>query len=108
MVQEHWEALGGTSTGQSFNIFDRSLGKWRQTWIDNSGGQHDYVGSLVNGNMSFEGTTPAPGGQLGRIPTRLTLFHISKDSVRQLAQTSADSGKTWTPSYDLTYVRRKP
>jgi hypothetical protein len=107
VVQEHWVGLGG-STGQSFNLFDRSIGKWRQTWVDNSGGQHDYVGGLVDGNMVLEGTTPAANGALGRVPTKLTLFHVSKDTVRQFSQTSADSGKTWTTAYDLIYVRRAP
>lgn len=106
VVQEHY--VSGPYTGQSFNIYDMSMGKWRQTWIDNTGGQHDYVGSLVNGNMVFEGTTPAPAGRLGRIPTRLTLFHISKDSVRQFSETSPDSGRTWVTSYDLIYTRRAP
>ena len=106
-MQEHWSSPSG-STGQSFNIFDRSIGKWRQTWVDNTGGQHDYVGSLVNGNMVLEGTTPNPSGGLGRVPTKLTLFHISKDSVRQFSQSTADSGKTWTVNYDLMYVRKAP
>lgn len=107
VVQEHWTGQAG-STGQSFNIFDRSVGTWRQTWVDNSGGQHDYAGALTKGNMVLEGLTPAPNGQLGRIPTRLTLFHVSRDTVRQFSQTSADSGRTWTTAYDLIYVRRKP
>lgn len=107
IVQEHWTGLGG-GTGQSYNLFDRSMGKWRQTWVDNNGGQHDYVGELTNGNMVFEGTTPAPNGRLGRVPTRLTLFHVSADSVRQLSQVSPDSGRTWLVAYDFTYVRRKP
>ena len=107
VVMEHWQGVGG-STGQSFNLFDRSVGKWRQTWVDNIGGQHDYAGSLVNGNMVLEGTTPAPNGQLGRVPTRLTFFHVSADTVRQFSQVSSDSGRTWTTSYDLIYVRRAP
>ena len=107
IVQEHWTGLGG-STGQSFNLFDRSIGKWRQTWVDNSGGQHDYVGELKDGNMVFEGTTPAPNGQLGRVATRLTLFHISADSVRQFSQVSSDSGRTWQVAYDFMYIRKKP
>jgi hypothetical protein len=106
VVMEHWTALNG-STGQSFNIFDRSVGKWRQTWVDNGGGQHDYRGALKDGNMVFVGDTPAPNGQLGRVPTRLTFFHISTDSVRQFSEVSADSGKTWRTAYDLMYVRRK-
>ncbi|MEO7082889.1 MAG: hypothetical protein ABI442_18595 [Gemmatimonadaceae bacterium] len=105
IVMEHWSA--GPSTGQSFNLFDRSVGKWRQTWVDNSGGQHDYRGGLVDGNMVLIGDTPAPNGALGRIPTRLTLFHISRDSVRQFSEVSADGGHTWTVSYNLLYVRRK-
>lgn len=105
--QEHWVGLGA-STGQSFNIFDRSIGKWRQTWVDNAGGQHDYVGELKNGNMVLEGTTPAARGLIGRVPTRMTLFHVSRDTVRQFSQVSPDSGRTWTTAYDFTYVRRKP
>ena len=105
-VMDPWTAPNG-SAGQSFNLFDRSIGKWRQTWVDNIGGQHDYRGELVGRDMVLEGDTPAPNGALGRIPTRLTFFHISADSVRQFSQVSADSGKTWTTSYDLMYVRRK-
>ncbi|HYV97758.1 MAG TPA: tetratricopeptide repeat protein [Gemmatimonadaceae bacterium] len=106
VITEHWTAPSG-SEGQSFNIFDRSYGVWRQTWVDNVGGQHDYRGSLKDGNMVFVGDTPMPNGQPGRVPTRLTFFHISKDSVRQFSEISPDSGRTWQVSYDLTYVRRK-
>ncbi|HKW09315.1 MAG TPA: nuclear transport factor 2 family protein [Gemmatimonadaceae bacterium] len=106
VVTEHWSAPSG-SVGQSFNIFDRSYGQWRQTWVDNVAGQHDYRGRLVDGNMVFEGDTPAPNGRLGRIPTRLTFFKLGPDSVRQYSEISADSGHTWQTSYDLTYVRRR-
>ena len=105
VLTEHWESPSG-SKGRSFNIFDRSYGVWRQTWVDNIGGQHDYKGSLKDGNMVFVGDTPAPNGQLGRIPTRLTFFKIGKDTVRQFSEISNDSGRTWQVSYDLTYVRR--
>lgn len=105
-VVEHWVAPGG-SEGQSFNLYDRSRNEWRQTWVDNSGGEHDYHGHLVNGNMIFEGDTPAPGGALGRTPTRLTFFHVSRDSVRQFSEQSTDGGKTWSTAYDLMYVRRR-
>ena len=106
VVTEHWSAPSG-SVGQSFNIFDRSYGVWRQTWVDNIGGQHDYRGRLIGSNMVFEGDTPAPNGQLGRIPTRLTFFKLGEDTVRQYSEISADSGRTWQTNYDLTYVRRR-
>ena len=105
VVTEHWSSPSG-SVGQSFNIFDRSYGEWRQTWVDNIGGQHDYRGRLVDGNMVFEGDTPAPNGQRGRIPTRLSFFKLGPDTVRQYSEVSTDSGHTWQTSYDLTYVRR--
>ena len=75
--------------------------------MDNSGGQHDYRGGLVGKDMTYIGDTPAPRGALGRVPTKLTFFNISPDSVRQFSQVSADSGRTWTTAYDLMYVRRK-
>jgi ketosteroid isomerase-like protein len=106
VVTEHWVAPGG-SEGQSFNIFDRSMGQWRQTWVDNVGGQHDYRGTLKGGNMVYLGDTPAPNGQAGRIPTRLTFVHIGPDSVRQFSEQSSDSGRSWQVAYDLMYVRRK-
>ena len=105
VVIEHWKS--GASEGESYNLFDRSTGEWRQTWVDNIGGQHDYHGKLIGKDMVYTGTTPAAGGALGRVPTRLTFFHISRDSVRQFSETSPDSGKTWRVAYDLLYVRRK-
>jgi ketosteroid isomerase-like protein len=56
--------------------------------------------------MAFTGDVPAPNGQLGRVPVRLTFFRIGKDSLRQFSEISTDSGKTWRTNYDLTYVRR--
>ena len=106
VVIEHWKAPSG-SEGQSFNLFDRSIGMWRQTWVDNVGGQHDYRGSLKDGNMVFLGDTPMPNGQRGRVPTRLTFFRMGKDSVRQYSEISTDSGRTWRQAYDLLYVRRR-
>jgi hypothetical protein len=71
----------------------------------------EYNGCVVKEHWvapgGSEGDTPAPNGQRGRLPTRLTFFHIGRDSVRQFAQVSSDSGRTWATSYDLLYVRRK-
>ena len=38
---------------------------------------------------------------------RMTFFNQGPTQVRQLGETSTDGGKTWTVSYDLTYVRKK-
>jgi hypothetical protein len=107
IIHEHWQPAGGAGGGESFNLFDRSFNEWRQTWVDATGGQHDYRGKREGKNMVYYGELPPPPGQTARSHTRLTFFNISPDSVRQFAETSTDGGKTWTVSYDLMYVRRK-
>ena len=106
VVMEHWTAPSGNA-GQSFNLFDRSVGKWRQTWVDNVGGQHDYRGGLEDGNMVLLGDTPAPNGTTRPSPDATHALSRQPDTVRQFGETSPDSGRTWVTVYDLTYVRRK-
>jgi hypothetical protein len=38
---------------------------------------------------------------------RLRFAKLDADHVRQWSVKSTDDGKTWTPEYDLTYVRKK-
>ena len=104
VILESWTAPA--QTGQSFNIYDRSMKKWHQTWVDSTGGLHEYWGSLQYGNMVYEGDIPAPPGASGRMHTRLTFFNLGPDRVRQLSERSADGGKTWQVNFDLQYTRR--
>jgi hypothetical protein len=106
IIHEHWKPTGGAGGGESFNLFDRSFNQWRQTWVDATGGQHDYRGKLEGKNMVYYGDLPSPAGA-PRAHTRLTFFNIHPDTVRQFAEGSSDGGKTWTVNYDLTYVRRR-
>ena len=101
VVLESWSAPG--STGQSFNIYDRTRNKWFQKWVDNSGGLHEYVGELRDGNMALEGDTPAPRPSTSRVRTRLTFFPRPDGSVRQFSERTTDDGKTWQVNYDLIY-----
>jgi hypothetical protein len=104
VIHESWTAPA--SNGQSVNIYDISRDHWYQTWVDNSGGLHEYKGGLEGPNMVyFADLAPSPG-QTGRVPTRLTFFNQGKDQVRQLSESTADGGKTWTVNYDLIYTRR--
>ena len=104
VILESWTAPG--QTGQSFNIYDRAAGKWHQTWVDSTGGLHEYWGGPVDGNMTYEGDIPAPPGQSGRMHVRLTFFKRPDGTVRQLSERTADGGKTWTVNYDLIYTKR--
>jgi hypothetical protein len=107
VVMEHWTAVSG-GTGSSFNIFDASRGMWFQTWVDSSGGLHEYHGNPdADGNMILEGEMPGSTGQPARLPTKLSFFRLGPDKVRQFSQSSVDGGKTWTTNYDLIYTRRE-
>jgi hypothetical protein len=106
VVMENWQGGGPSpSAGKSMNFWDRNRGKWRQIWMADGGGSLDYAGSFTDGAMRFEGWTLAPNGS--RVLQKLTFFPISKDTVRQLFETSADSGKSWQPGFDGRYVRRR-
>ena len=107
VILENWTGARGM-TGSSFNIYDASRGRWFQTWVDSTGGLHEYSGTIENGNMVYFGDLAAPAGQTGRVRTRLTFFNQGPDRVRQFSEQTTDGGKTWTVSYDLIYVRRKP
>lgn len=54
--------------------------------------------------MYFEGETAA-GGK--KTLNKLTFFKVDENTVRQLAESSVDGGKTWTVNYDFKYVRKK-
>ena len=62
--------------GQSFNIYDRSRAQWHQTWVDSTGGLHEYWGNLKDGNMVYERVVPPTPGQKGPQQTRMTFFNL--------------------------------
>jgi hypothetical protein len=106
VVIEHWE--GAQLTGSSFNIYDRTRGQWSQTWVDSSGGRHQYWGGLnSDGAMVFLGDVPLPRGSqfAGRRTIRLTFFPLGPDKVRQLSEAYMADG-SWSVNYDLIYTRR--
>lgn len=103
---ESWRDMNGV-TGRSLNWFDRNLQTWRQLWIDQNGGTLDYTSATVReGEMQFLGFTL--DRQRRRVEQRLTFTRHHADTLRQLFETSLDSGRTWTPGFDGRYIRRKP
>lgn len=108
VIIENWDdGVGGT--GQSFNVFDRTTRQWHQTWVDSSGGLHQYWGGLKDGNMVFQGEVPLPPASRfqGRRTIRLTFFPMGSGKVRQFSESLNVDG-TWSVNYDLIYTRRAP
>lgn len=104
IVLEEWTSSSG-SLGKSFNFWDPNRKKWRQVWMDDNDGSLDYEGEFHDRAMHFAGWTLDSTG--ARVLQKLTFFHVSSDTVRQLFEESADSGKTWASTYDLRYVRKR-
>lgn len=106
-LQESWAGRGGFS-GSSLNSFDRTDGKWHQTWVDSSGGRLDLAGALEGAAMVLSSASPHPKKPGVTVTQRITWSPGADGSVRQLWETSEDGGKTWTTAFDGRYVKQKP
>ncbi|TPW05045.1 MAG: TPR repeat-containing protein [bacterium] len=104
IIFENWTGFSGTS-GKSFNFIEPGTGRWRQTWVDDKGDAHEYVGEFVDGEMRYRRETTGADGHT--IRNRMTFFNLSDGHVRQLGEHSDDDGQTWQVDYDLHYFRRK-
>ena len=102
-ILENWTGTIGGS-GKSINFYDPTAGKWFQYWIGQAGGPARYSGVYRDKAIRYEGEPVIVSGK--KMLSRLTFFNIDANTVRQLAETSSDEGKTWTTSYDYKYIRR--
>ncbi len=103
VLHEHWTGSRG-GTGQSFNFFDRTIGKWHQFWVDDSGNYLHLTGTYADGRLVLTGEAPGPDGKPA--DQRLTFFNNPDGTVRQLWETSADHGASWQVVFDGLYRKR--
>lgn len=106
VIEENWSSLGVAYEGKSYNVYNSSLQRWEQFWVDNSQGMIHFYGGLKDGVMDYwTDDMPQPGGK--KLRRHLQFFNLGPDKVRQFSQGSNDGGKTWSVEYDLTYNRVK-
>jgi tetratricopeptide (TPR) repeat protein len=104
VVQENWKSLNSPYAGKSYNIYNASLKRWEQYWVDNVGGNIFFYGGLKDGVMDYwTDDLPQPDGT--KLKRHLQFFKLGSDSVRQFSQGSSDGGKSWRVEYDFTYIR---
>lgn len=99
VLREDYRSKNGHE-GQSFTIFDASRKLWHQTWVTSDGVLLEIEGRFANSEMVLSGKN-----QKGEI-VRGTWKAVNGD-VREVAQKSADDGKTWNPWFDIVF-RRAP
>jgi tetratricopeptide (TPR) repeat protein len=102
---ENWDSPN--STGKSINFIDPNTNKWKQSWAGSyTNGIQEFVnGEYKDSAMQFEYETKDAQGN--KIIGRFIFYNQGINQVRQFNETSADGGKTWTVSYDFTYIRKK-
>lgn len=98
-VRERYEQRDG-HVGESFSLYDASRGLWHQSWVTNRGELLLLDGSLRGDSMVLVGTDRGARGE-----PRLVrgVWYPESTSVREIADRSTDSGRTWTPWFDITF-----
>lgn len=105
VVQENFD--GGAKLplkGISHSMFEARSGKWKQTWVDNSGSYLDFVGGMDGDKMILSrGFTGRDGKERMQ---RMIFFNIEKNSIDWKWEGSTDGGKTWKLAWHIKYSRK--
>lgn len=96
-IAETWHSGSGpASDGRSFNRYQ--AGQWEQYWVDAQGNRLWLRGGLHANAMVM-------ADEAGAARQRITWTPNEDGSVRQLWESSTDSGTTWTVAFDGLYRR---
>jgi len=95
-LREEWRSSTG-SGGTSLSFYDSAKGVWHQTWIDDSGGALYMDGGWRSGSMVLESdSSKSPWHRVSWTP-------LEGGKVRQLWESSTDSGESWGVVFDGVY-----
>ena len=103
VLQENWVGAGGDA-GTSLNFYDPQKQAWRQLWVWRRGTTLELEGGLVDGKMVLTGRSVGKSG--AAVENRITWTANADGTVRQLWESSSDSGTTWKASFDGLYRRK--
>jgi tetratricopeptide (TPR) repeat protein len=103
-LYENWTDLQGGG-GKSLNSYNTDVKQWQQFWTDQYGRVTEYRESeWLDGSLRFTAKQIMPQGPA---LLHMTFTPVKPDVVRQFGEMSVDGGKTWTPTFDLYYYRKK-
>jgi tetratricopeptide (TPR) repeat protein len=102
VIFENWSTP--VSSGKSFNIYDKATKKWHQNWVDDKGNYTHYVGEIIDGKMVYIADSIQNGK---KSLLKMTFSKLPNGNVHQHGESSTDEGKTWTTTFDFTYIRKK-
>jgi hypothetical protein len=90
--------------GDSILSYDPVRKQWQQTWVTNRGALMMLWGDFKEGALVLEGEVHLNDGR--SIMQRIT-WKAQGKGVRESAVLSKDRGKTWTPAFDVLFLKRK-
>ncbi len=89
--------------GISLSTFDARAGRWKQTWVDNSGSYLDLVGGMEGDRMILIRDTVLDGNP---IKQRMVFYNIAENALDWNWERSEDNGTTWTLLWQIHYQRK--
>lgn len=103
VVEENFATSDGAFQGHSVSVYDPNAGRWKQTWVDNTGGYLLFEGGMAGDEMELRTATVERDGE--RIVQRMVFSEISGDSLTWRWQGSRDGGESWNDLWTIDYVR---
>jgi tetratricopeptide (TPR) repeat protein len=100
---ENWKNNSG-GLGKSLNIYDASVKKWKQFYVDSTGTVLLFEGEFKDQIMSLKGETLGANG--AKTMNILDFHDLPDKTVRQHWRQSTDGGKTWVSIWDSIYKKR--
>ena len=90
--------------GDSILSYDAARRQWQQTWITNRGSIMVITGNFIDGRLILEGEVHRGDG--GTALQRIS-WHAEGGGVRESAVISRDQGKSWSPAFDVLFLKHK-
>lgn len=101
-LHERYEQTDGL-LGDSILSYDPVRKQWQQTWVTNRGSIMVLWGNFSDGALVLEGEVHL---QDGKTHWQRITWKAQGEGVRESAVLSKDGGKSWTPAFDVLFVRR--
>jgi hypothetical protein len=102
-IHELYEQTDGL-VGDSILSYDPVRKQWQQTWVTNRGSLMVLWGTFEGNALVLEGEVHLRDGT--SVLQRIT-WQARDKGVRESAVLSKDGGKTWTPAFDVLFLKRK-
>ena len=101
-IAEHFTADGPPTpwAGKSYSVWVPKLGKWRQTWVDDSGSYLALSGGVEAGVMTLYGEPR------DKIQMRMVFQNVTAKGMHWEWQRTDDNWATSLPMMTIDYTRR--